>query len=67
MLCESCKTAMRIKKCYMTVEGDASPETKTKLYRVLELCCPNKKCKAYGSVKRIKNEVNIEEGEKDNG
>jgi len=65
MLCESCKTAMRIKKCYMTVEGDSSPETETKLYRNLELFCPNRKCKAYGAARVIKSEVDIaKEGEK---
>ncbi len=67
MLCENCKTALRIKRCYMTVEGDASPETETRLYRNLELCCPNKRCKAYGTVRVLKSEVSLEKGENENG
>lgn len=66
MLCESCKTALRIKKCYMTVEGDDSPRARTKLYRNLELCCPNRKCALYGKGVRLKNEVEIEKGESEN-
>ena len=50
----------------MTVEGDSAPETETKLYRNLELCCPNKKCRLCGKAVRLKNEVEIEKGEKEN-
>ena len=66
MLCESCKTALRIKKCYMTVEGDSDPAEKTRLYRNLELCCPNRKCRLYGRAVKLKNEVEIEKGESEN-
>lgn len=67
MFCESCKTALRIKRAYITVSGDSSPETETKVFENLELCCPNKNCRRFGEIKTVKNEIITERGENENG
>lgn len=47
MLCPVCKTEMRIESSRITYEGDESPETETKAFRISTLKCRNKKCRNY--------------------
>jgi hypothetical protein len=37
-----------IKTSNISVEGDNSPNTETKVYTVLVLSCPNENCKEHG-------------------
>lgn len=67
MLCENCKTALRISRRFVTVSGDSSPETETKVFENLELCCPNKNCRLCGRAKLVQTEMEFEKGEKENG
>ena len=50
MLCPKCKTLLCIQKTYQRVEGDASPDTPTKVFTVQELMCRNKKCENFEKI-----------------
>lgn len=50
MKCPLCKTEMQIDRVYTSVEGDESPDTETKVYKVVELKCRSKQCSNYGKV-----------------
>lgn len=41
---------MEIVGNHIQVEGDKSPDTETKIYRVLELACRSRQCPEYGKI-----------------
>lgn len=49
-LCSKCKTELRIRKSYVTVEGDNSPDTPTQVFAVTERECRNKNCEMNGRI-----------------
>lgn len=50
MQCRVCRCEMGIVSTHIDVEGDKSPDTETKVYRVLDLACRAKQCSEYGKV-----------------
>lgn len=47
MKCPLCDIEMQIKGSTLRFEGDTSPDTETKAYRVLTLECRNPQCKGH--------------------
>lgn len=48
--CPLCQTQLHIKRSYLSVTGDASKETPTKVYTNLEQICVNPRCQNFDSV-----------------
>ena len=44
MVCPKCGLEMKVIRGFNAVTGDNSPESETKLYRVIEHKCENKSC-----------------------
>lgn len=51
MKCPHCNIEMQITKSHLRFEGDKSPDTETKAYRVLTLQCRNPNC--IGAIKQV--------------
>lgn len=41
---------MKIVGNHIQVEGDKSPDTETKVYRILDLACRARQCPEYGKI-----------------
>ena len=50
MQCRGCRGEMGIVATRIEVEGDKSPDTVTRVYRVLDLACRARQCSEYGKV-----------------
>ncbi len=50
MKCPKCNIEMQITKSNLRFEGDNSPDTETKAYRVLTLECRNPQCIGHKEV-----------------
>lgn len=50
MQCKACRCEMAIVDSRIQVEGDKSPDTQTRVYRVLDFACRSKQCSEYGKV-----------------
>lgn len=50
MKCPLCNIEMIIQRAYVSVEGDESPDTETKVHTVQEMSCRNKQCSNYGKI-----------------
>ncbi|MBP8854967.1 MAG: hypothetical protein KBG54_00510 [Oscillospiraceae bacterium] len=47
MLCKECAAELRINKSETVVQGDASPDTQTRVLMRQTLVCTNKQCAQY--------------------
>ena len=60
MKCPKCQVEMRISSSRNVLENDDTPETPTKLFKVLELTCMNRNCENFDTVvQTVKNELPI--------
>lgn len=60
MKCPICQVEMRISRSRNVIENDDTPNTPTKLYKELELMCPNRDCQNFEKVvETVKNELPI--------
>lgn len=50
MQCKTCRCEMKIVGNHIQVEGDKSPDTETKVYRILDLACRARQCPEYGKI-----------------
>lgn len=48
MICKYCNIVTKIERQRVEVEGDESPDTETKVYRVLDFVCRNPQCSHCG-------------------
>lgn len=48
MLCPYCNIVTKIERQRVEVEGDESPDTETRVYRILSFVCRNPKCAHHG-------------------
>ena len=52
-VCEVCGNELKVAGSRVTCEGDDSPDTKTRVFTVLEMECINPQCSARGKMKEV--------------
>ncbi len=52
-ICEICGNELKVTGSRVICEGDDSPDTKTRVFTVLEMKCVNPQCSAAGKIKEI--------------
>ena len=59
MMCPYCNVVTKIERHRVEVEGDNSPDTETRVYRVLDFVCRNPQCAHCGEkVGETKTKIN---------
>lgn len=58
-ICEACGNELKVAGSHIVVEGDNSPDTKTRVFTVLEMECVNPQCVDKGKVREVRVEQEL--------